>query len=98
MVKIMVNHNTNPVIINKYFNAKNEEGVPYYKADDDEEDQLKELLKNILLEGQKRQFDVEIVCILIQGAIEESMLYQNKLFSIEKYKDELTKMITKIVT
>src|SRR5690606_2549722 len=98
----VANYKNNIALIEIVFNARNEEGVPYYKADDDEEDQLNALLKDILLEGQKRkefsdEFDVEMMCILIQGAIEESMLYQNKSFSFEKYKDELTRMITKIV-
>jgi len=98
----VANYKNNIALIEIVFNAKNEEGVPYYKADDDEEDLLNALLKDILLEGRKRQefsneFDVEMMCILIQGAIEESMLYQNKSFSFEKYKDELTRMITKIV-
>lgn len=98
----VANYKNNIALIEIVFNAKNEEGVPYYKADDDEEDLLNALLKDILLEGQKRQefsneFDVEMMCVLIQGAIEESMLSQNNSFSFEKYKDHLTRMITKIV-
>lgn len=98
----VANYKNNIALIEIVFNAKDEEGVPYYRADDEEEDQLNALLKDILLEGQKRkefsdEFDVEMMCVLIQGAIEESMLYQNKSFSYEKYKDELIRMITKIV-
>ena len=98
----VANYKNNIALIEIVFNARNEEGVPYYKADDDEEDQLNALLKDILLEGQKRkefsdEFNVEMMCILIQGAIEESMLYPNKSFSYEKYKEELIRMITKIV-
>ncbi len=98
----VAHYKNNIALIEIVFNAKNEEGVPYYKADDDEEDLLNALLKDILLEGQKRQefsneFDVEMMCVLIQGAIEESMLSQNNSFSFEKYKDHLTRMITKIV-
>lgn len=98
----VANYKNNIALIEIVFNAKDEEGVPYYRAVHDEEDQLNALLKDILLEGQKRKefsdgFDPEMLCILIQGAIEESMLYQNKSFSYEKYKDELIRMITKIV-
>lgn len=98
----VANYKNNIALIEIVFNARNEEGVPYYKADDDEEDQLNALLKDILLEGQKRkefsdEFNVEMMCILIQGAIEESMLHPNKSFSYEKYKEELIRMITKIV-
>lgn len=98
----VANYKNNIALIEIVFNAKDEEGVPYYRADDEEEDQLNALLKDILFEGQKRKefsdgFDPEMLCILIQGAIEESMLYQNKSFSYEKYKDELIRMITKIV-
>ncbi|AQS57652.1 MAG: TetR family transcriptional regulator [Novibacillus thermophilus] len=98
----VANYKNNIALIEIVFNAKDEEGVPYYRAVHDEEDQLNALLKDILFEGQKRKefsdgFDPEMLCILIQGAIEESMLYQNKSFSYEKYKDELIRMITKIV-
>ena len=94
----VANYKNNIALIEIVFNAKDEEGVPYYKAVHDEEDQLNALLKDILFEGQKRKefsdgFDPEMLCILIQGAIEESMLYQNKSFSYEKYKDELIRMI-----
>ncbi|GGB63951.1 TetR family transcriptional regulator [Lentibacillus populi] len=98
----VANYKKNIALIEIVFNAKNEEGVPYYKADDDEEDLLNALLKEILLEGQESQefsneFDVEMICVLIQGAIEESMLKNKNSFSLEKYRDDLTRVITKIV-
>lgn len=98
----VANYKNNIALIEIVFNAKDEEGVPYYKADDDEEDLLNVLLKEILLEGQKKQefsneFDVEMICVLIQGAIEESMLKNRASFSLEKYRDDLTRVITKIV-
>ncbi|MTW86895.1 TetR family transcriptional regulator [Virgibacillus dakarensis] len=98
----VANYKNNIALIEIVFNAKNEEGVPYYKADDDEEDLLNALLKEILLEGQESQefsneFDVEMICVLIQGAIEESMLKNKNSFSLEKYRDDLTRVITKIV-
>ncbi|MBT2217533.1 TetR family transcriptional regulator [Virgibacillus dakarensis] len=98
----VANYKKNIALIEIVFNAKNEEGVPYYKADDDDEDLLNALLKEILIEGQESQefsneFDVEMICVLIQGAIEESMLKNKNSFSLEKYRDDLTRVITKIV-
>src|SRR5690606_9478359 len=70
----VANYKNNIALIEIVFNAKDEEGVPYYRAVHDEEDQLNALLKDILFEGQKRKefsdgFDPEMLCILIQGAI-----------------------------
>jgi TetR/AcrR family transcriptional regulator, transcriptional repressor of bet genes len=98
----VANHKNNIALIEIVFNAKNEDGIPFYRIADNEEDPFYSLLKEILLEGQKKrefsnEFDVNNMCVMIQGAIEECMLYQNPSFSLEKYKDELIKMVSKIV-
>ncbi|WP_071393352.1 TetR/AcrR family transcriptional regulator [Bacillus tuaregi] len=99
----VANYKNNIALIEIIFNAKNEEGVPFYKVDDDEEnDPLAAMLKEILVEGQQRQefsneYDADMLCVLIQGAIEESMLKHKNSFSFEKYKEDLTRIITKIV-
>ncbi|CAM5734643.1 MULTISPECIES: TetR/AcrR family transcriptional regulator [Bacillales] len=100
----VANFKYNIALIEIVFNVENEEGIPFYRADNGEEDEdpIYTLLKEILLDGQQKkefsnQFDVEMICVLIQGAIEESMLKHNKTFSFEKYKNELIKMVLKIV-
>jgi TetR/AcrR family transcriptional regulator, transcriptional repressor of bet genes len=98
----VANYKNNIALIEIVFNAQNEEGIPYYREENEEEDPLNTLLKEILIEGQQRQefskeFDVEMVCVLIQGAIEETMLKHKNSFSFETYKNELTKIATKIV-
>lgn len=99
----VANYKNNIALIEIVFNAQNEEGIPYYRVDnEEEEDQLNTFLKEILIQGQQKQefsneFDAEMICVLIQGAIEESMLKQKYSFNFEKYKDELIKIVTKIV-
>ncbi|EPY04985.1 transcriptional regulator [Paenibacillus alvei TS-15] len=99
----VANYKNNIALIEIVFNAQNEEGIPYYRADHgEEEDPLHTLLKEILIEGQQKQefskeFDVEMICVVIQGAIEESMLKHKNSFSFEKYADELTKLSLKVV-
>jgi len=98
----VANYKNNIALIEIVFNAQNEEGIPYYRVDNEEEDQLNTFLKEILIQGQQKQefsneFDAEMICVLIQGAIEESMLKQKYSFNFEKYKDELIKIVTKIV-
>lgn len=99
----VANYKNNIALIEIVFNAQNEEGIPYYRVDnEEEEDQLNTFLKEILTQGQQKQefsneFDAEMICVFIQGAIEESMLKQKYSFNFEKYKDELIKIVTKIV-
>ncbi|MEK4967547.1 TetR family transcriptional regulator [Cytobacillus sp. FSL K6-0129] len=99
----VANYKNNIALIEIVFNAQNEEGIPYYRVDnEEEEDPLNTFIKEILIEGQQKQefsneFDAEMICVLIQGAIEESMLKHKNSFNFEKYKDELIKIVTKIV-
>lgn len=90
-------------LIEIVFNAQNEEGVPYYRmADENEEDALRTLLLDILKEGQQKNeftqsFQTEILASFILGAIEERMLKANSSIPMENYLDELIKMVKKLI-
>lgn len=92
----------NVALIEIIFNARTPEHVPYYKLSDGEEDPLYALLQDILRQGQETKqftaFDPKRVSVMIQGAISESMLLKEDAFDLEKYKDELVRMATRMVT
>ncbi|MGQ0452870.1 helix-turn-helix transcriptional regulator [Bacillus sp. SS-TM] len=92
----------NVALIEIVFNARNEENVPYYRIEDDEEeDALRTMLLDILKTGQQNgvfsdSFQTDTLASFILGAIEERMLKANSSISIENYSDELIKMVKKL--
>ncbi|MFH4934148.1 TetR/AcrR family transcriptional regulator [Staphylococcus cohnii] len=90
----------NIALIEIVFNARNSENIPYYLLDDDEEDDLlKNLLRDILIKGQMSgcfsDFHPEIMTVMIQGIISESMLSPQK--RLDGYKEEIVQNILKLV-
>ena len=67
--------------------------------DDDDDDLLRNLLRDILIRGQRlgcfSDFRPEIMTVMIQGIISESMLSPQKL--LEGYKEEIIQNILKLV-
>ena len=67
----------NIALIEIVFNARNEENIPYYRIEDDEEDDaLRTMLLNILKTGQQNgvfsnSFQADTLASFILGAIEE---------------------------
>ncbi|MDD8003643.1 TetR/AcrR family transcriptional regulator [Bacillus cereus] len=96
-------YKNNIALIEIVFNARNEENVPYYRIEDDEEDDaLRTMLLDILKTGQQNgvfsnSFRIDTLASFILGAIEERMLKANSLISIENYSDELIKMVKKLI-
>ena len=89
-------YKNNIALIEIVFNARNEENVPYYRIEDDEEDALRTMLLDILKDGQQNgvfsnSFQIDTLASFILGAIEERMLKANSSISIESYSDELIK-------
>ncbi|MED3395397.1 TetR/AcrR family transcriptional regulator [Bacillus wiedmannii] len=95
-------YKNNIALIEIVFNARNEENVPYYRIEDDEEDEaLRTMLLDILKTGQQNgvfsnSFRIDTLASFILGAIEERMLKANSSISIENYSDELIKMVKKL--
>ncbi|MEX5521620.1 TetR/AcrR family transcriptional regulator [Bacillus cereus] len=95
-------YKNNIALIEIVFNARNEENVPYYRIEDDEEeDALRTMLLDILKTGQQNgvfsdSFQTDTLASFILGAIEERMLKANSSISIENYSDELIKMVKKL--
>ncbi|HDR4420620.1 TPA: TetR family transcriptional regulator [Bacillus cereus] len=94
-------YKNNIALIEIVFNARNEENVPYYRIEDDEEDALRTMLLDILKAGQQNgvfsnSFQIDTLASFILGAIEERMLKANSSISIENYSDELIKMVKKL--
>ncbi|MCM3324779.1 TetR/AcrR family transcriptional regulator [Cytobacillus kochii] len=93
----------NIALIEIVFNARNEEGVPYYRMEEeDEEDAHRTILLDILKDGQQngefsRSFQTDILASFILGAIEERMLKANSSIPMENYSDELIKMVKKLI-
>lgn len=91
----------NVALIEIIFNARTPDNIPYYKLSGDEEDPLYTYLEGILSHGIKTKEFSEVepknVSIMIQGAIAESMLINGKQFNLEAYKNDLVKMVTKMV-
>ncbi|WP_191559854.1 TetR/AcrR family transcriptional regulator [Metabacillus idriensis] len=98
-----IHFKSNIALLEIVFNARNEEGVPYYRLEDEtEENPLRTLLVGILKNGQKREnfiqsFHPEIAASFILGAIEERMLKANSSVPVEHYSDELIKMMKKLI-
>ncbi|PFU28208.1 TetR/AcrR family transcriptional regulator [Bacillus cereus] len=93
-------YKNNIALIEIVFNARNEENVPYYRIDD-EDDALRTMLLDILKTGQQNgvfsnSFQTDTLASFILGAIEERMLKANSSISIENYSDELIKMVKKL--
>lgn len=95
-------YNNNIALIEIVFNARNEENIPYYRIEDDEEDDvIRTMLLDILKTGQQNgvfsnSFQIDTLASFILGAIEERMLKANSSISIENYSDELIKMVKKL--
>lgn len=94
-------YKNNIALIEIVFNARNEENVPYYRIEDDEDDALRTMLLDILKTGQQNgvfsnSFRIDTLASFILGAIEERMLKANSSISIENYSDELIKMVKKL--
>lgn len=93
-------YKNNIALIEIVFNARNEENIPYYRIED-EEDALRTMLLDILKTGQQNgvfsnSFRIDTLASFILGAIEERMLKANSSISIENYSDELIKMVKKL--
>lgn len=94
-------YKNNIALIEIVFNARNEENVPYYRIEDDEDDALRTMLLDILKTGQQNgvfsnSFRIDTLASFILGAIEERMLKASSSISIENYSDELIKMVKKL--
>ncbi|HDR7794024.1 TPA: TetR family transcriptional regulator [Bacillus luti] len=95
-------YKNNIALIEIVFNARNEENIPYYRIEDDEEDALRTMLLDILKTGQQNgvfsnSFQDDTLASFILGAIEERMLKANSSIPIENYSDELIKMVKKLI-
>ncbi|MGN5649154.1 TetR/AcrR family transcriptional regulator [Bacillus sp. Brlt_9] len=94
-------YKNNIALIEIVFNARNEENIPYYRIEDEEDDALRTMLLDILKTGQQNgtfsnSFQTDTLASFILGAIEERMLQANSSISIEVYSDELIKMVKKL--
>ncbi|MEK4029635.1 TetR/AcrR family transcriptional regulator [Pseudobacillus sp. FSL P4-0506] len=93
----------NIALIEIVFNARNEEGMAYYRMEEEEEeDALRTMVLNILNEGLQngeftQSFQTEILASFIIGAIEERMLKANSSIPTENYSVELIKMVKKLI-
>ncbi|MFB5676159.1 TetR family transcriptional regulator [Paenibacillus terreus] len=92
----------NLALIEIVFNARTPDHVPYYKLEDDvEEDLTSNLLQEILLHGQEAKefgdFNPQVASTVIKGAISESILSSHKKMDSMKYNQELAEMIMKMV-
>lgn len=96
-------HNT--ALIEIVFNARTPDNIPYYKLndEDEEEEPLARELKTILEEGQFQgvfgDFHTGVMCKMIQGAISEYMLTSahNKETDLETYSNDLVKIVKRAV-
>ncbi|MBD2871384.1 TetR/AcrR family transcriptional regulator [Paenibacillus arenilitoris] len=97
-------HNT--ALIEIIFNSRTPDNVPYYKMDDDndDEDYIRVTLLQVLREGRENgefgAFNADAVASVIQGAIGEYMLTGaaiTKKVDVETYSAELIGMIEKSI-
>lgn len=91
----------NIALIEIVFNARNEEGIPYYRMED-EEDALRMMLLDILKNGQQSgefssTFQADMLTSFILGAIEERMMNVNSTKTMENYSAALIKMVKKLI-
>lgn len=96
-------HEHNIALLEIVFNARTPDNIPYYKLSDEEEDPVMHELQQILRDGQKQgvfgDFNVDVMCNLIQGAIGEYMLNTaiTKKVDLETYSSELVNIVEKAV-
>jgi TetR/AcrR family transcriptional regulator, transcriptional repressor of bet genes len=95
------NRTNNIALIEIVFNARTPDHVPYYLLGDDEDDAKNALLQEILSHGQASgefmDFNPQMLAVIIQGAISESLIsFQNKS-NLEEYCEELIKSVMKMV-
>ncbi|PHB31723.1 TetR family transcriptional regulator [Bacillus pseudomycoides] len=97
----VINRTNNIALIEIVFNARTPDHIPYYLLEDDEEDLIKGLLQEILLQGQESKefgdFNIQVTATIIQGSISESLISNQGKMSLENYSEELIKSILKIV-
>lgn len=97
----VINRTNNIALIEIVFNARTPDHIPYYLLEDDEEDLIKGLLQEILLQGQESKefgdFNIQVTTTIIQGSISESLISNQSKMSLENYSEELIKSILKIV-
>ncbi|MFJ8355828.1 TetR/AcrR family transcriptional regulator [Bacillus paramycoides] len=97
----VINRTNNIALIEIVFNARTPDYIPYYLLEDDEEDLIKSLLQEILLQGQESKefgdFNIQVTATIIQGSISESLISSQSKMSLENYSEELIKSILKIV-
>ncbi|WP_234414145.1 TetR/AcrR family transcriptional regulator [Paenibacillus sp. CAA11] len=83
------------------FHVRTSDHVPYYKLQDDSEDEQMALLRSILSEGQKKgefgSFHIDVLASFIQGAIGEYMLHTGitKKVSLEVYATQLIHIVNR---
>ncbi|WP_312110634.1 TetR/AcrR family transcriptional regulator [Brevibacillus reuszeri] len=93
----------NIALLEIIFNARTPDNIPYYKLSDDQEDLIMKELRQILHDGQEQgvfgNFNIEVMCNLIQGGIGEYTLNNSitKKVDLETYSIELTNIIEKAV-
>ncbi|SFK12613.1 MULTISPECIES: TetR/AcrR family transcriptional regulator [unclassified Bacillus (in: firmicutes)] len=97
----VINRTNNIALIEIVFNARTPDHIPYYLLEDDEEDLIKGLLQEILLQGQESKefgdFNIQVTATIIQGSIAESLISSQSKMSLENYSEELIKSILKMV-
>ncbi|MBE5105935.1 TetR family transcriptional regulator [Bacillus thuringiensis] len=97
----VINRTNNIALIEIVFNARTPDHIPYYLLEDDDEDLIKGLLQEILLQGQESKefgdFNIQVTATIIQGSISESLISSQGNMSLENYSEELIKSILKIV-
>lgn len=97
----VTNRTNNIALIEIVFNARTPDHIPYYLLEDDEEDLIKDLLQEILLQGKEsKEFRVshpQVIATVIQGAISESLFSSQNKLNLEDYSEELKKSLLKIV-
>ncbi|WP_062106047.1 TetR/AcrR family transcriptional regulator [Bacillus niameyensis] len=97
-------HSRNIALIEIIFNARTPENIPYYKlADEEEEDPIMDELCQILKDGQAkgefREFHIDVMANMIQGAIGEYMLNASitKKVDLETYSEELIEIVGRAI-
>ncbi|MGE7883502.1 TetR/AcrR family transcriptional regulator [Bacillus sp. NPDC094077] len=97
----VINRTNNIALIEIVFNARTPDHIPYYLLEGDEENLIKGLLQEILLQGQELKefgdFNIQVTATIIQGSISESLISSQSKMSLEDYSEELIKSILKIV-
>ncbi|WP_339234109.1 TetR/AcrR family transcriptional regulator [Paenibacillus sp. FSL R5-0517] len=85
------------------FNVRTPENIPYFRVEMSPEDELNIFLEDILSKGQDskefKDFNTQVVAMIIRGAISLSMSLPQKtiLLSFEDYTEEVKENILKLV-